>query len=116
MKEVLVTKPQQGNTFSPRTGRLYRNDLVETERLRAETAVTNNERVMIDRLIEERRVGALYFSLLAGEAQKVRSLLKHVALHQIGRRRHLALRFTASLPFRLLRRLGHARLAELVTI
>lgn len=107
---------QQGDNISSRKGRLYRNDLVVLERLRSDPAVTDDERGMIDRLIEERRVGALYFSLLAGETHEARSLLRQVSVQQIGRRRHLAYRAATYLPPRLLRWIGSARFSELGTV
>lgn len=116
VNEVLVTMHQQGDNISSRKGRLYRNDLVVLERLRSDPAVTDDERGMIDCLIEERRVGALYFSLLAGETREARTLLKQVSIQQIGRRRHFAYRAATHLPPRLLRWIGSARLAELATI
>ncbi|QDT60905.1 putative glycosyltransferase EpsJ [Stieleria bergensis] len=74
--EVLVTMYQQGDNISGKKGRLYRNCLEVLRRLEQVEPDGSELQRKIQFLCRETCSGAIYFSILAGETQAARELIR----------------------------------------
>jgi|688.fasta_scaffold364187_1 glycosyltransferase involved in cell wall biosynthesis len=96
--QLLVTMHRQGDNISSKKARLYRNDLLVLDRLACQNCLSDHERALISQEIRERRFGAAYFSLLAGDGKEARSLLKEIPLSRIGISRYITYRVFSFIP------------------
>jgi glycosyltransferase involved in cell wall biosynthesis len=102
--QILVTMHQQGDNISSKKGKLYRNDLKVLYDLLSDPAVRDKEREEISVQLQDKTLGAFYFSLLDGEGPQARNLLKKVRPHQISRFKTMMYWMASFLPRKILRR------------
>ena len=103
--QILVTMHRQGDNLSSKKARLYRNDLLVLNRLACQNCLSDHERILIRQQIEERRLGAAYFSLLAGDGKEARSLLKEIPVSRIGVSRYIMYRMVSFMPRKIISKL-----------
>ena len=96
---------RQGDNLSSKKARLYRNDLLVLNRLACQNCLSDHERILIRQQIEERRLGAAYFSLLAGDGKEARSLLKEIPVSRIGVSRYIMYRMVSFMPRKIISKL-----------
>jgi glycosyltransferase involved in cell wall biosynthesis len=106
---VLVTMHQQGDNLTGRKGRLYRNDLKVLEELIDDPAITNEECEAVRAELARRRVGAVYYSLIAGEGRDVRDLLSSMNFGELGLFRHYVYKILSYAPPSVIRRLAETK-------
>ena len=96
--QILVTMHRQGDNMSSKKARLYRNDLLVLNRLASHNCLSDHERILICQQIGERRLGAAYFSLLAGDGKETRSLLKEIPVSRIGISKYIIYQIVSFIP------------------
>ena len=98
VNRVLVTMHQQGDNISSQKARLYRNDVLVLERLNQLKYLSSAEETLVGQQIQERRLGAAYFSLLAGDGKEARLLLNEISAYQLGLPRFIVYRLLSYIP------------------
>ncbi|WP_417749652.1 glycosyltransferase family 2 protein [Rosistilla oblonga] len=107
--QILVTMYQQGDNISGTKGRLYRNDVKVLERLLECGELTDVERQHIRAVLQQRRVGAVYHSLVRGEGAEAREILRNIPPGNLGRLKRLAYNGFSFLPRKLACRIAALR-------
>ncbi|HBJ37783.1 MAG TPA: hypothetical protein DDZ51_24110 [Planctomycetaceae bacterium] len=103
--QVLVTMFQQGDNISGSKGRLYRNDVKVLERLLQRTDLTAAHCEHIQDVLDQRRVGAVYHSLIRGEGAEARQILRDIPAGTLSPIKRLLYQSFSFLPTSLARRL-----------
>jgi glycosyltransferase involved in cell wall biosynthesis len=111
VNQVLVTMHQQGDNISARKGRLYRNDVKVLKDLKSDSQLDENARVLVQKELETRKVGALYHSLIRGETRESRPILTAIKMEDLGRLRYYTYRLLTYMPPMVVRQLAALRLA-----
>jgi glycosyltransferase involved in cell wall biosynthesis len=112
VNQVLVTMHQQGDNISACKGRLYRNDVKVLKALRADPQLSETERILVQKELEIRRVGALYHSLIRGETRESRPILTAIEMEDLGRLRYYIYMLLTYMPPMVVRQLAALRLAS----
>jgi glycosyltransferase involved in cell wall biosynthesis len=107
---VLVDMNYDGDNLTARYAPILGSGVDVLEELAADGSLTEPERRAVECSLSSRRVGALYHSLVEGETEQARRLLREVGGAEIGYARWLGYWVLSRLPSRLTKGLARRRL------
>jgi glycosyltransferase involved in cell wall biosynthesis len=107
--QLLTTMYMQGDNISGRKGKLYRNDVKVLKELLEEDEITESERQALARELRDRRIGAVYFSLLNGETKPARRLISEIEETDLDWKHRQLYRIVSYLPSWLAKAIGCLR-------
>jgi len=112
VSRVLTTMHTGKDNLTQQTAKLLRNDVRVLEDLLSDPILTPHEHVAAERFLIQRRVAAVYHSLVAGEATEARRILRQTPRQAFPPGKWYVYRLASRLPRQVLRTLSNYRLGD----
>jgi glycosyltransferase involved in cell wall biosynthesis len=107
---VLVRMNFDGDNLTSKVSQIQRNAVLVLERHLQDPGLTDSEHDAVALGLSNRRLGAMYHSMIRGESREARRLLAAIPAESLGRARWMAYYLVNSLPPNFVRSLARLRL------